>query len=43
MESKSVLVKADPENPGTVILNRWPTEREKTKALKALVEKARES
>ena len=31
---KEITAKADPQNANTVILSGWPTERQKTKALK---------
>jgi len=36
---KEITAKADPQNPNTVILSGWPTERQKTKALKDQVAK----
>ena len=42
-KTNSIEVIADPENPGTVILSRWPTAKEKTKAFTAKVAKARSS
>ena len=31
----------DPHNPGTVILDRWPAEKEKTRSFRAQVDSAR--
>jgi hypothetical protein len=39
--AEKVTVKADPESPGSVVLNRWPTEAEKDGDLAAVVEAAR--
>ena len=39
--SKAPVIKTDPNNPRTVILDRWPTEKEKTKLFRDQVTKIR--
>ena len=36
-----IKVKKDPNNPNTVILSGWPTEKEKTESFKKSVDSAR--
>ena len=39
--SAALKVATDPANKRTVVLNRWPTEQEKTKALREQISKTR--
>jgi len=41
MANGPVNVKADPSNPRTIVLDRWPTQREKTKLLAKEIAEAR--
>ena len=41
MPKPDVKVTKDPANPGTVILDRWPTAKEKTRKFREEVAKAR--
>lgn len=40
-KAEEVKVERDPDNRRTVILDRWPTEKEKTKALREKIRKER--
>jgi len=39
--AEELTVRSDPESPGTVVLNRWPTEDEKVDDLAREIEEAR--
>jgi len=39
--AEELTVRSDPESPGTVVLNRWPTEDEKVDDLAKEIEEAR--
>ena len=40
-KTKPVTITKDPDNPQTVILSRWPTEKEKTQAFREKVREVR--